>query len=625
MHEHQAIFSLLLITVLAFLVPALLSRVRRVTIPVVIGEIAAGILIGTSGLNIVHPTPALEFLAEFGFVFLMFVSGMEVNLSTLLPAGDTEQGRPLIRRPLVIASSGFILTLACAFIISLLLARFGLISHPLIVALILSTTSLGIVVPVLKEQGIIPTPYGQLIVTAALIADFATLVLLSLVFGFFRESVTLEVVLFLTLLALFGIALRVGRLARRLPQVKDLLEDLSSATTQIRIRGSIALMVAWVALAQLLGIEIILGAFLAGVIASIIVGHEEHLFREKLDAIGYGFFIPIFFIMVGARFDVTVLFRTEGALLLLPVLIIAAYVIKLLPALLFRVLFSWRESIAAGFLLSSRLSLIIAAAALAFKIGAISEAVNANLLLVAMVTCTVSPLLFQRGAPAAGGAVRSGIIVAGLNQLTTLLVERLTQEGEEVSVLACPDEYAGKDYCKGTIRGTGDEGDYEVLAQAGAATAAALVTALDDREANIRICRLAMEGFGIPVVVSRADDRPAMRRLKDLGARVIQPALATAIALEGALLYPAAFDMIVEHQDNADIAETTLRNPRFEGRRLKEIHLPGNALVMGIRREGEVIVPHGDTVFRQGDVIMLLGNHDDVKQAKALLNEPARR
>ena len=358
-------------------------------------------------------------------------------------------------------------------------------------------------------------------------------------------------------------------------------------------------------------------------IASIIVGHEEHLFREKLDALGYGFFIPIFFIMVGARFDVTVLFGTEGALLLLPVLVAAAYVIKLLPALLFRAVFSWKESIAAGFLLSSRLSLIIAASALAFQIGAISEAVHADLLLVAMVTCTFSPMLFNRWVPAVRDVPRSGIIVVGLNQLTTLLVERLRLEGGEVSVLACPDEYSRRDNCKGTIRGTGDEEDYEVMAEAGAPAAAALVTALDDGEANLRICRLAKERFGIPVVVARADDRSAMARLKDLGVRVIQPALATAIALEGALLYPAAFDMIAEHQDNADIAETTLRNPRFEGRRLKEIRLPGNALVMGIRREGEVIVPHGDTVFRQGDVIMLLGNHDDVKQAKSLLKGPA--
>jgi Kef-type K+ transport system membrane component KefB/Trk K+ transport system NAD-binding subunit len=619
MHEHRAIFSLLIITILAFMVPTLLSRVRRFTVPIVIGEIIAGIVIGTSGLDIVHPTPSLEFLAEFGFVFLMFVSGMEVNFSALIPEDVAETGRNFFRRPLVIALLGFGITLVGAFIIAVLLAERRFIQHPFIVSLILSTTSLGIVVPVLKEQGIIPTAYGQMIVTAALIADFATLVLLSLVFGFFRKSIILEILLFLTLLSIFGIALRAGVLARRLPQVKDFLENFSSATTQIRIRGSIALMVAWVALSQILGIEIILGAFLAGVIASIIVGHEEHLFREKLDALGYGFFIPIFFIMVGARFDVMVLFSTEGALLLLPVLIVAAYLIKLLPALLFRVFFSWKESLAAGFLLSSRLSLIIAASALAFQIGAIGEALHADLLLVAMVTCTFSPMLFNRCLPHVAEVTRSGIIVVGLNQLTTLLVERLLLEGEAVSVLACPDELSRTEYCKGTIRGVGDEGDYEIMAQAGASTAAALATALDDEKANLHICRMAQERFGIPVVVSRADDRSAMARLKELGVRVIQPALATAIALEGALLYPAAFDMIAEHQDNADITETTLRNPRFEGRKLKEIRLPGNVLVMGIRREGEVIVPHGDTVFRLGDIIMLLGNHDDVKQAKSLL------
>jgi Trk K+ transport system NAD-binding subunit len=209
--------------------------------------------------------------------------------------------------------------------------------------------------------------------------------------------------------------------------------------------------------------------------------------------------------------------------------------------------------------------------------------------------------------------------------LTTLLVERLRLEDEDVSVLAFADERFSTKYRKGAISGTGDKRDYEIMAQAGASTAAALVTALDDGEANLRICRMAQERFGIPVIVSRADDRSAIARLKDLGVRVIQPALATAVALEGALLYPAAFDMIAEHQDNADITETTLRSPRFEGRKLKEIRLPGNALVMGIRREGEVIVPHGNTVLRRGDIIMLLGNHDDVKQAKSLLKGPPFR
>ena len=619
MHNDPAFLSLLIMSLLAFIVPLALSHIPRVAIPVVIGEILVGLVIGKSGFDIIANSPIIDFLAEFGFVFLMFVSGLEVNLETLFSAGGGTIRKSLKNNFLLVGITTFVLTLSASLGYAILLKNMGLIESPFIIALILSTTSLGIVVPVLKEKGIVTSDYGQMILVTALIADFATLILLTITFGILRQGIVLQIVLLLVLLALFGFAFKVIAFVGNIPRLKKWVEELSSATTQIRIRGSIALMVVWVSLAQLLGVEIILGAFLAGVLAGVIVGHEEKSFREKLDAIGYGFFIPLFFIMVGVRMHLPVLFQNRDALYLFPLFIIGAYVVKLIPVCIFRLSVSWKSSIAAGFLLSSRLSLIIAASALAFQLNLISEGINADFILAAVVTCTLSPMLFNKFAPETKEVQRQGIIVVGLNHLTSLLVERLHEEGETVTVLGCPADGMDKPYCR--INGAlhTDDINEEALKQAGAENAEALVTAMADASLNIHVCSLAVKQFDIPVVIARADDRDAMEKLKEMGVRVIQPAQATSIALEGALRYPAAFDMIANHKDNTDLIEARLVNASLSGKALRDITLPGNVLVMGIRRMGEIIVPHGDTTLRRDDHVMLVGSHEYVKQVKNLM------
>jgi CPA2 family monovalent cation:H+ antiporter-2 len=617
--EQSPLLSLLLITTLAALVPLLASRLRGWRIPIVIGEILAGMIIGTSGFNLVTPSPILDFLAEFGFVFLMFISGLEVDISALTMPALAEEQEPFWRAPLFLAVFSFILTLVGAFAIAFGLGHVGLVRNPLIIGLILSTTSLGIVVPVLKEREIASTRYGQLMLVTALIADVVTLVLLSVAFGILQKGFALQLILILSLLLLFAVFLRMGIVVSKVPGLRKVVQELSTATAQIQVRGAIALMVAWATLAHALGIEVILGAFLAGVIVSIIAGPEESVLRDKLDALGFGFFIPVFFISVGSRFDLNMLIGSQEALILFPLLLVAAYVVKVLPALIYRLAFSWREGLASGFLLSSRLSLIIAASALAFELGVISEGVNADIVLVAMVTCTLSPILFNRLAPQAAEVERKGVIIVGLNQLTALLADRLVQEGEEVAVLGCPQERTNAPYCRRTTPIFGEPGDEAVLGALGADQAAALIVVLDDAEANIKICHMAAERFAIPVIVSRADDHVVLERMRALGVRAVQPALATAMALEGALRFPATFDMLAEHGDDVEIGEARLRNLRVSGRLLRQVRLPGNALVMGIRRKGEVIVPHGDTAFRLGDVVMLIGSPADIREAQILI------
>ncbi len=612
--------TLLLITALAVIVPILATRFRYMQLPIVVGEILAGIIIGHSGLNIVQSSEILEFLAEFGFVYLMFLSGLEVDLEMLLT--DEVDDTPWWKQPIPAALMVFVMTLSLGLGSAMVLRRFGLVENPLLMGLILSTTSLGIVVPVLKERNLLGHAYGQALLIAALIADFATLLLLTVAIAVVTRGLTLDLLLILVLLATFAFAVRISRFFSHMPLWQRIGEELAHATAQIHVRGAFALMVAWVVLAEALGVEIILGAFLAGAIVSLLTEREESPLREKLDAIGYGFFIPIFFINVGVNFDLKALLASPAAMVLVPLLLGLAYMVKLVPSLLYRTQFSWRETIAGGFLLSSRLSLIIAAAAIALEVGAISAAINSAIILVAVVTCTLSPYLFNALYPRRPQTVREGTLIVGTDQMAELLARRLQRMGERVTIVGRDQTRLQSLRQQGFPTVAGNPAEPEVLRQAGAERVRALVALSTDEGVRYQTCLLARRVFDIPLVVARVGSAHQMSDLQALGVRVVQPALATVIALEGALRYPTAFDILVHQEDDVEVGEAVITNGRVTGIPLRRLTLPGNALILSIRRGDSVLVPHGNTVLRRGDRVAIIGSPDSVLRAQELLETP---
>jgi len=620
-HNQEVLFSLLLITSLAALVPLLAARLQKFRVPIVVGEILVGIIIGKSGLHLVAAnSEIIQFLAWFGFIFLMFLSGLELDFQALIPSADDEQ--EFWQRPVVLALSSFIITLALGMAVGLGMKYLGITNAPVLMGLILSTTSLGVVMPILKEKRLVTSPYGQTILVSALLADFITLFLLSIDVALIVKGITFDVLLILVLLVVVAIFLRLGKFLLSVPWLGQLLQEMAETTAQIQVRGSFALMVALAALASVLGVEVILGAFLAGAIVSILSDRSNPVLREKLDAIGFGFFIPIFFIMVGVDLDLQSLIDSPQNLLLLPGLLLAAYIIKFGASLVFKLAFGWRETLAAGALLSARLSLIIAASAIALDLGLISEAVNTAIILVAIFTVTISPILFDVLLPIKQNKRRrQGAIIVSSREIALALAKQLAK-AMPVTVITRR-SFRQSDLPDPNIKLVhGDARDPEVLRAAGIEEVANLICLSTKPEFNTKVCKIARQDFDVENVVTwQREEGKRLDALEKLGVKVIYPGLATLMALEGSVLFPGSYDVIAHQADDMEMRQARLLNRRYFNKPLRSVRLPGDVLVVGIRRSTERIVPHGETVLRPNDILLLVGSTNFIHDAIRIFEE----
>lgn len=218
----------------------------------------------------------------------------------------------------------------------------------------------------------------------------------------------------------------------RRPLVRRLIEELADATSQIKVRGAFTLMIAFVVLAELIGAELILGAFLGGVLASLLSEPHDEKIRHKLDAIGFGFFVPLFFVYVGVQFDLQAFLNNPGSWVLLPILLVAVFAIKIVSALVFRFAYSWRESFSSRMLLSARLSLIIAASSIGVRLGTISESTNAAIILIAALTAMFAPLGFNSLVAMPDEKKSRAKLIYGGSELAVQVGKELRAHGDEV-------------------------------------------------------------------------------------------------------------------------------------------------------------------------------------------------
>jgi Kef-type K+ transport system membrane component KefB/Trk K+ transport system NAD-binding subunit len=614
MEESHSFFPLLVVVLLAFFVPVILSRFKRLRIPIVVGEILAGIVIGQSGLQLVGEDPILEILALLGFAYLMFLSGLEIDFEAIMPTSGTWQGtwKERLSNPLSLGLLVFALTIVLAVAGGWGLHAVDAADDPWLAALILSTTSLGLVMPVLKERNLTTKPYGQTLLVASVIADFATMLLVSVYVVLRTEGMTPQVLLVLLLFGAFGSAYRLARLASRHLPGADFIRSISQATSQLDVRGAFVIGMAFIALAQGLGAEMILGAFLGGALIALLSNRSTSDLHHKLELFGYAFFIPIFFIMVGVRFDLPALLSSTRALLLVPVVLVLAYLIKFLAGLVFRLNYSWRETLAGGALLSSRLSLIIAVSAIGLQLGSIDSATNSAIILVAIVTSTVSPLLFNRILPQTP-ALRRKFVIVGAGRMPRLLARRILGHNEEVVFVDYDESRAPQVEEMGLPMLQADPLDPDTWERLQPETIRAVAVLLPEDETNLKVSRLVHERYGIRRVVSRVQDALRASEFTEMGVQVINPSLSPVVELEYLLLFPTVSSLMTDLEDDHDIAEVRLGCPELVGKPLRDLGLPSRATIVLVQRNGEVLYPRGDTQLETGDRVTIMGSLDAVR------------
>jgi Kef-type K+ transport system membrane component KefB len=383
-----------IVALVAFSVPFVLGLARHLRLPSVVLEIVAGIILGPSVLGWVHEDVLIKVLALIGVAFTLFLGGLEIEFERL-------RG-PILR----LTAVGFAVSFGLALAVAFGLSQVGLVQTPLFIAIVLSATSLGVVIPLLKDAGESSSEFGQLVLVAASIADFATVILLSLFFS--REATsTMTQVLLLGGFVLLAVALvfAVWR-AERTMWFSPVLLRLQNTSAQIRVRGAFALLAIFVALAERIGLEVILGAFVAGAILKLVDRDEQGThpdFHHKLEAIGFGVFIPFFFVATGLRFNLQALLASPQSLIQAPLFLVALLMVRGLPALIYRPRIGIQRSVAAGLMQATTLGFVVVSAQIGMELGHVSEATGAALIAAALLSVMIFPLsagtLLQRRTP----------------------------------------------------------------------------------------------------------------------------------------------------------------------------------------------------------------------------------
>ena len=375
--------NLLIICAVAFAAPFLLGLAPALRLPAVVLEIVAGIAIGPAGLGWVEVDETVAVVSVLGLAFLLFLAGLEIDFDGL-------RGRLL-----GLAAGGYAISFAIAVVVALGLKAADLIETPLLVAIVLCATSLGVIIPVLKDAGQVSTKFGQLILAAGSIADFGAIILLSLFFtGEGGVGATMILIGGLVALALLlFIATRTAEHSKRISV--DLLR-LQNTTAQIRVRGAIVLLVGFAAIAQSLGLEVILGTFIAGALLKLsdrdeAMSHPD--FRPKLNAIGFGFFIPVFFVSSGVKFDLDALFADTDTLIMVPIFLAALLAVRGLPALLYRGYLPSSQIPVAALMQATSLPFIVAATAIGVDLDLMDQAESAALIAAGLLSVMIFPLL----------------------------------------------------------------------------------------------------------------------------------------------------------------------------------------------------------------------------------------
>lgn len=376
--------ELLLIAFVAVLAPLLSELPRNIRVPVIVFEVVLGILIGPHVFDLADPDGMVGTLGELGLTFLLFMVGLEIDF-------DKIRGRPLS-----LAVGGWLLSLSVALVCMVFFSSIGLLqTPPFLAAVALSTTALGVLAPILRDRGELHSEFGTYMVAAAAVGEFGPLVVISMLLIPIHSTAVHTLFMVSFVIIAFGAA-HIALKARS-SRVLELLKRTMQSSGQLPVRICLLLQILFVALAAKFGLNIVIGAFTAGIIVGMAIkGAGGDVLRQKLDAIGYGFLIPIFFIVAGMKFEVSALWSAPLAPLQVALLLVLLVVVRGVPVLLYKKELKTEEKVPFALYSATGLPLIVIISEIGVSSGVMPPDRAAILVSAGMLSVLLLPMLAAR-------------------------------------------------------------------------------------------------------------------------------------------------------------------------------------------------------------------------------------
>ncbi len=590
-----------------------MARFKISTVPTAIAEIIVGIIVGSSGFNIVVSTHDLTFLSNLGVTLLMFLSGMEINFDLLQrknnPKAKSQAGKTV--DPLPTALTAFAGIVIMAFILAYVLKLISLFSNIVLAAIIFMTVALGVVIATLKEKDILGRPIGQTILLTAVLGEVIPLLLLTIyasVNGGNAEQLWLIILLFAA--AIF--------LLRRFKQPYLWFSKVTKATTQLDIRLAFFLIFALVTVAEQVGAENILGAFLAGMVMKLLEPSEAT--KDKLTSIGYGFFIPIFFIMTGVGLNLKSLFAHPSSLMLLPVLVIFLFLAKAPVVLIYMRYFEKKNAFAGGFLTATTITIVLPTLQVARKLHAITSTQSDVFILAAVIVCIVSPIVFNSNfVLSPEDRIKETVTIVGANAFTVPVAHDLHDNWYSIKMFTDQkDQYETYD---SRVKGLTllNNLDNQSLERSGAFDCDIFVAAGHHDQENARMAEYAKD-LGVKRAIARMNevDSDTLSHCQEAGVEVFNFTNVRSALMRALIESPTVYKIMTD--TNNVLYSVKVKNTRYTGRPLSDLEFVDKITVSRIRRGNEWLIPHGWTVIEPNDILIFSGAFKDADQVKKLLS-----
>ncbi|NHL84171.1 monovalent cation:proton antiporter family protein [Lactobacillus helveticus] len=610
----MAQLSLFLVVLLALVIPIFMARFQISNVPTAVAEIIVGIVMGSSGFNLITSTHDLTFLSNLGVILLMFLSGMEIDFDLLQrknnPKGKSQAGKTV--DPLKTAITAFIGIVVMAFVLAYILWLTGLFSEVMLAAIILMTVALGVVIATLKEKDILGRPIGQTILLTAVLGEVIPLLLLTIyasVNGGNAEQLWLIILLFAA--AIF--------LLRRFKQPYLWFAKITKATTQLDIRLAFFLIFALVTVAERVGAENILGAFLAGMVMKLLEPSEAT--KDKLTSIGYGFFIPIFFIMTGVRLNLRSLFAHPSSLMLLPVLVIFLFIAKAPVVLTYMRYFQKKNAFAGGFLTATTITIVLPTLQVARKLHAITSTQSDAFILAAVIVCILSPIVFNSNfVLLPEDKIKEKVAIVGANAVTVPVAHDLHANWYSVKMFTDKkNQYKTYDSRVENLTFLPNL-DEETLEKGGVFDGDIVVAANRADEDNIKIARMAKEK-GVNRVIARLSevDSKTLTEFNEKGIEVFNSTNVHAALMRAMIESPTVYRIMTDTKNI--LYSVKVKNTHYTGRQLMDLEFIDQITVSRIKRGDEWLIPRGATEIELEDILVFSGEFKVADRVRDLLSK----